>query len=604
MKPDILVVGAGPIGLLSAIEAKLHNPKANIVLFERNKEYTRHHTLLVDPTAFKGSHPDERLQAILSDFHGPVPTSTIEAKLKQFADELGIKIEYEKIEDPQVLLDRYPSAHTLIGADGAHSTVRKKFFNDEKSVDKNLQYIVEVKYHVRGKTTPTPLTTYAPALSQTEHFVSEQIGRKKNGKTPVSLFFFVDKETYQEVYARKKLKLTDLVKPETRNMTQLANSIRPWLALRRAQLKDQLVADSETIAGVELSTYCTATFAKTLPGNRRVILLGDAGSGVPFNRAFNAGVERTILAAKQVAFPPGQDEAERLKAINTELHEQVRKEIARAKRTNHKVQFGRFIGEVKRGPSYSVAAPLLDEQLLEAMQDARVEQLSFTSRHPRAMTTFAAWLVLTVVALVVFPFLFASIYTAIAAAILLPLAVIAIGVALYKGIAYCLKPNEMDEAQPEPVPFPWEETLSDEQAELLQEERLQDKAKSELMQEPAYLDIKKKIHDEKEALSRLRDHREHVAIKERPHGPLVATSLPLLFPDAHVHFPSTIMEEQPPSSEQLQVHAKRLERIDDEIEKHQRALASYKLKKFGLLKEKLNPSNNKQEESLGMELKS
>ncbi|WP_203455358.1 NAD(P)/FAD-dependent oxidoreductase [Legionella sp. MW5194] len=57
MNPDILVIGAGPIGLLSAIEAKLHNPEAEVVIFERNKEYTRHHTLLVDRRAFNGSHP-------------------------------------------------------------------------------------------------------------------------------------------------------------------------------------------------------------------------------------------------------------------------------------------------------------------------------------------------------------------------------------------------------------------------------------------------------------------------------------------------------------------------------------------------------------------
>ncbi|QRN04733.1 hypothetical protein GH742_13170 [Legionella sp. MW5194] len=523
-----------------------------------------------------------------------MPTSTIESKLKQLADELRIPIEYEKIDDPQTLLERFPSAHTLIGADGAHSTVRKKFFDDKKSVDKNLQYIVEVKYHVRGKTKPIPLTTYAPALSQTEHFVSEQIGRKKNGKTPVSLFFFVDKDTYQEVYAKKKLKLKDFVQPETRNMTRLANSIRPWLALRREALKDQLVENSEAIAGVELSTYCTATFAKQLPGNKRVILLGDAGSGVPFNRAFNAGVERTILAAKSLAFPPQADEEQRIKAINTALHEQVQNEIRRANRTNHKVQFGRFLGDVKRGPSYASAATLLDEGLLADMQNARVEQPSFASRHPRAMTTFGVWLVLTVVALVVFPFLFASIYTAIAAAILLPLAVIALGVALFQGLSYCFKADEADDQQPEPLPFPWEETLSEEQVQQIQQERQLDQAKSALKDDKAYLEIKQKIKEEKESLSRLRDHREFVATTEKPHGPLVSVSLPMLFPDARVHFPPAL-QEQPPSAEEMKGHEKRLKQIDGDIEKHERELMTYKLKKLGLLKQKMSPSDGKQE---------
>ncbi|BCA94850.1 hypothetical protein TUM19329_12110 [Legionella antarctica] len=38
MKPDVLIVGAGPVGLFTAIEMKLHNPALQIKILDRNKE--------------------------------------------------------------------------------------------------------------------------------------------------------------------------------------------------------------------------------------------------------------------------------------------------------------------------------------------------------------------------------------------------------------------------------------------------------------------------------------------------------------------------------------------------------------------------------------
>src|SRR5205807_8338377 len=64
----------------------------------------------------------------------------------------------------------------------------------------NAKYIVEIKYEVAGKTrTLNKLSEAVPAMSYCKHFVSEFVGKEKDGKTPVSLRFFVDKETYNKM---------------------------------------------------------------------------------------------------------------------------------------------------------------------------------------------------------------------------------------------------------------------------------------------------------------------------------------------------------------------------------------------------------------------
>lgn len=39
--PDINFVGAGPVGLFTAIQAKLYNPDLNILMLEKYTEYQR-----------------------------------------------------------------------------------------------------------------------------------------------------------------------------------------------------------------------------------------------------------------------------------------------------------------------------------------------------------------------------------------------------------------------------------------------------------------------------------------------------------------------------------------------------------------------------------
>ncbi|BCA94845.1 hypothetical protein TUM19329_12060 [Legionella antarctica] len=201
--------------------------------------------------------------------------------------------------DCQQLLNQFPTAQTIIGADGAHSIVRRQLFDDEKIVDENLQYIVEIKYKAQGAASRLPAATYGPALGQVQHFISENVGKEKEGSTPVSLFVFVDEETYKEIRTIPNAKLTDL-DPTTKKMKQLLNSIRPWISLRKIALDEVMISDSEKINGVALSVYQSASFAKEIK-DKRVYLVGDAAAAVPYYRALNAGLVAAAVTAREIA---------------------------------------------------------------------------------------------------------------------------------------------------------------------------------------------------------------------------------------------------------------------------------------------------------------
>lgn len=47
-RADIVFVGAGPVGLWTAIQAKKRNPQAQIQVYERYTEYQRSHVLRLE----------------------------------------------------------------------------------------------------------------------------------------------------------------------------------------------------------------------------------------------------------------------------------------------------------------------------------------------------------------------------------------------------------------------------------------------------------------------------------------------------------------------------------------------------------------------------
>lgn len=452
MNPDVLIVGAGPVGLFTAIEMKLLNPALNIKIVERNKEYTRHHILRLDESSLNNSEAYKQYKAV-RDLHGYVPTSEIEGTFLTIAGQLGIEIERGvKVEDCNELLDKHPSAHTIIGADGARSKVRAQLFNDEKIVDTNLQYIVEIKYKVKGSAKKLPAFTYGPALGQVNHLVSENVGKMKEGHTPVSLFVFVSEKTYNEIRQQPNAKLADL-KPNSSRMKQLLNTIQPWLSLRKVTLKEEMVLGSELINGVALNVYQSKFFAKELENNKRAYLVGDAGAAVPYFRALNAGLIAAAVTAKEIA----TKDVPNLEQLNTTLSQLTQGEISRAHKENKKVSFGRGINSFLAHASKLTTGALLEEEQQEAILNARVNRTNIFRRNPRITLSFAAIVILSGAFIPVFLLYALPIMTVMALSLVSAIAIV-FSIALIVKSAVLIKQLINYEENPsEPLPdFPWE----------------------------------------------------------------------------------------------------------------------------------------------------
>ena len=300
--PHVIFVGAGPVGVYTAIQAKLLAPELDIVLFEKYVEYQRKHILSIDASSYVESHPDERFQQLISQLVGTVRTNDLEDKLLTFARAIGVRIEYKNITSTEDLAREFPETPVIVGSDGSHSLVRKQVFNDELETHEDLQYVVEIKYEVSGKARLlNTLSEYLPAMTQTHHLVSENVGKEKEGISPVTARFFVDQATFEELKAKgvtfkNPLKLHDSSAQDSLAIRKLFDSINAWVIARHDLTQENRIVDSEKITAVNLPIYRSKEFAREFSG-KRWFLVGDAALGVPYFRSLNAG----LLSGTQLA---------------------------------------------------------------------------------------------------------------------------------------------------------------------------------------------------------------------------------------------------------------------------------------------------------------
>lgn len=292
---DVIFVGAGPVGLYTAIQIKLYCPELHIKMYEKHEEYQRKHVLIIDKSSYKGSHEDSAFQSMLKKLEGKVPTNVIEEQLLQFARDIGIEIDYKQVTSTTYLAQTHKEATVFIGADGSHSLVRKEIFDDKKTVEEDLQYIAELKYKIEGKSRAlSNFMEYLPALTLSNHFVSEFIGKERAGESAISLRFFVDADTYHEmrelgVTFKTPLDIERIKTIQTPGIQKLSTSIQRWLVARQDFAKDRIVKDSDKLTVVNLPVYRSEKFA-TEKDKNTWLNVGDAAMGVPYFRALNAGL--------------------------------------------------------------------------------------------------------------------------------------------------------------------------------------------------------------------------------------------------------------------------------------------------------------------------
>lgn len=284
---DVVFVGAGPVGLWTAIIAKLKNPNLKIVLLEKHDSYQRSHVLQLDYKCFNDVPDDPRLQKLIAEFKKSkyIRTNEIEKGFKNLAEELGIKIIQQDVTEPLKLKEQFPNARVFVGSDGSHSQFREAFFGNEYAFKHDLQYIAEVKYEVHGEARKFKSATKAyRTLKLIKTVATEHIGREKDGVTPVTLRFFISKETYQKMSKATFKNPYNLSTQENTDPT-LMQTIKIWLNAKAKIDKELRVRGSEKITVTKLSSYAAKHVFKKIDDNTVCAIVGDAAAGVPFFRA-------------------------------------------------------------------------------------------------------------------------------------------------------------------------------------------------------------------------------------------------------------------------------------------------------------------------------
>lgn len=356
---NVVVIGAGPVGITTACVLKALNAGLNISVIDKRAEPRRNHGLSIQPdsidkineileTALQGSVKTDQIKSlkrVLENWGGHfVRTNDIEIHLAEMAKGMGIEVlrdaAYELSEGdlnaflspstPSSLPDNkrklkslLTAASVIIAADGAHSTVRTDL--GITLADENiLKYMVELKYQTEGQTQPRGYAESSFFSSRAGYVALEAINRQTSeDKKPATFLVFIDQEThnslrkvddtgrlkgvYGNAWTLKDLQELGRKDERLQNLSKTLHRYLQCVNERGGSCVD------EKIVALELKIYRASESVKNFHG-KHILLVGDANSGLILQRGFNKGLKEVALCAQAVDkfFRAQSDEAMRL----------------------------------------------------------------------------------------------------------------------------------------------------------------------------------------------------------------------------------------------------------------------------------------------------
>ncbi|GAB5372777.1 hypothetical protein AAMO2058_001693900 [Amorphochlora amoebiformis] len=315
--PDIVIVGAGPVGLFLAIQIVLRNPTLKVVMMEKYAEYKRKHVLRIEKESLETGINDPRLVKLVSELKGKTPTSLIEENFKALAGEIGISIRVgEYVKDIEALQKRFHNTRYFIGADGRKSVMRTQKFGDNLCLNYNVMKVAFCKYRVEGETSPFHWTRYISLVHDSNHTIYELIGKPKDGVTSVTLQIFVSSEELEKMSRfnfKDPAKIADLESV----CPKLAESLNIWLKARKLEMKEKRI-DEPKINPVPLDLYQSTDVVKRENGVTYAIV-GDAAFGLPFFRALNDGLLCATKLSKAIVEDLSRRPQEKIRINNGQV---------------------------------------------------------------------------------------------------------------------------------------------------------------------------------------------------------------------------------------------------------------------------------------------
>lgn len=345
---DIVIIGAGPVGLWNAIQIKKRCPQWEIQVYEKYEAYQRSHVLRLDHWSlllYGKTIQNQHEKTFYDDVAGKgffeiaaqaaaslyIKTNDLEAALKNYAQNLGIQITLKNITSIDEVMQLHPECEKFIASDGAHSKMRTQLLGEDAKSTEDLQNIVEIKYQVKGSS--KMLGNIGEQFGHNQnfnHMAFEYVGREKEGVTSITLRFFIDKETYQKLPQAEfkspiKLGVHDDKLPQC-----LIEDINHYFSLRQTQCNDTIIDGSKTLTKLTLSVYTAKEFA-IKKGNVAWFLVGDAAMGVPYFRALNCGFILASRLSQILCAKDSLDKKVKLYNFHQKLHVATEFNIAKSK---------------------------------------------------------------------------------------------------------------------------------------------------------------------------------------------------------------------------------------------------------------------------------
>lgn len=359
MNYDIAICGGGPVGLAHACILKALNKHLNVCVIDKRATSTRDFGLAISSDSvakvisvldrtLKSQNPNvdiEFAKTLKKHFtewsrHSSVRTNQIQKELAEKADSVGVKIltgnGYEITENnlpallnpqapadllsPELLALRESLAKTkiIIGADGAHSTVRKTVMgpDDQNRTDVHTYaYALEIKHEIAVNAENNTRKKANPKVNPSEwgHVMFEAIGKANPGTNilPVTDIVIIDEEIHNQFIEtndrdevvkgnpKAPWSLAELAEKAKTNATikKYLEKINWQIGRTQNMLKGQAALKPPKVTTIPLEVYRSEQVVKIFQ-NKLVGLIGDAGSGLVLRRGFNKGLMEAALCAE------------------------------------------------------------------------------------------------------------------------------------------------------------------------------------------------------------------------------------------------------------------------------------------------------------------
>ena len=317
---DIVIVGAGPIGLVYAICIKKLNPALEVVVIEKYEEYQRKHTLIIEPNKLDALMlvaeiaDIESLCTLLTSLrkNPNIRTNKLESVFKKLAMDLDVQIKIEEIKEASIqnqILQRYPNASLIIGADGTHSIVSQSLFPEGNQVKHEFDYALQLRYEIQGDITGDAIDTFSflQDMAQYGLIANEYVGEHIDGTTPVTMQLLISREHFETLKGKATSKnpiflCRDNQTTSGSNTPLIPKEIDEFLThyffkkIKTCQERNNLIVkDSIRISVNELPATHARQIVRETTTEAPVLLVGDASLGLSYFKGLNAGFEAATV---------------------------------------------------------------------------------------------------------------------------------------------------------------------------------------------------------------------------------------------------------------------------------------------------------------------